>query len=70
MIALTEEECQAVRNDEAVVVPSPELGENLVVLRAKHLELIREALADQQEQKAVLNYSMKQAAKVARQDPY
>ena len=70
MIELTEQERQAVRNGEAIRVAAPEIGEDVVLLRATHYESIREFLEDQREQRAVLNYSMKQASKVAQENPY
>jgi len=70
MIELTEQQRQAVMNGEAVKVPAPELGEDVVLLRAAQYELLRELLTDRREQEAVLRYSMKHAAKVAKENPY
>jgi PHD/YefM family antitoxin component YafN of YafNO toxin-antitoxin module len=69
MLELTEQQQLAVKNGEPVVVPSKELGD-VVVICAKHLEMIREALADHGEQKAVLEHSMNMARKSALRDPY
>ncbi len=69
MFELTEQQQLAVKNGEVVVVPSKEMGD-VVVLCTKHLDLIIEALADQQQQKAILNLSMKMARKAALRDPY
>jgi PHD/YefM family antitoxin component YafN of YafNO toxin-antitoxin module len=70
MIELTEEQRQAVKNGEAVHVHAPEIGEEVVLLTAKLYENMRESLEDQREQKAVLRHSMKQAKKVAQENPY
>jgi len=66
MIELSELQRQAVKNGEAVRLPSPEIGEDVVLLRANQYESMREAIDDRREQKAILRFSMKQAAKVAR----
>ena len=70
MIELTEQQRQAVRNGEAVQVLAPEIGEDVVLLTAKLYETMLESLEDQHEQKAILRYSMKQAKKVAQENPY
>jgi hypothetical protein len=70
MIELTEEQRQAVKSGEAVRLPSAEIGEDVVLLRATQYEKIRELLEDDREQRAVLRYSMKQAAKAAHDNPY
>ena len=66
MIELTEQQRQAVKNGEAIRVAAPEIGEDVVLLRATQYESLRELLEDQREQQAILRYSMKQAARVAR----
>ena len=70
VIELTEQQQQAVKNGEAVRVTAPELGEDVVLLRATQYESMRALLEDQREQRAVLRYSMKQAAKLASENPY
>lgn len=65
MIELTDQQRQAVRNGEAVRVTAPELGEDVVLLRATEYETMRESLQDRTEQSALLRYSMKQVAKAA-----
>jgi len=70
MIELTEQQRQAVKNGEAIRVAAPEIGEDVVLLRATQYESLRELLEDQREQQAILRYSMKQAAKAARDNPY
>ncbi len=70
MIELTDQQREAVKNGEAIRIAAPEFGEDLVLLRATHYESMRELLDDQREQRAVLRASMKQAAKVAQENPY
>ncbi len=70
MIDLTEQQRQAVKNGEVVRVAVPEIGEDLILLSASQYEKIRELLEDQREQQTVLRYAMRQAAKVARENPY
>jgi hypothetical protein len=68
VIELTEQQRQAVKNGEVVRVADPEIGEDVVLLRAAQYENIRESLEDHREQRAVLSYAMKQAAKVAKEN--
>lgn len=70
MIELTEQQRQAVRSGQAIRVPAPEIGEDVVLLSATQYQQIQESLEDRREQEAVLRYSMKQAAKVAKENPY
>ena len=70
MIELTEQQRQAVKNGEAIRVAAPEIGEDVVLLRATDYETVRELLEDQHEQQVLLRYSMRQAAKVAQENPY
>jgi hypothetical protein len=70
MIDLTEQQRRAVRNGEAIRLAAPEVGEDVVVLSATSFQNMQESLDDQREQRAVLGYSMKQAAKVAQENPY
>lgn len=70
MIELTEQQRRAVKNGEAIRVPAPEIGEDVVLVRATQYVSMRESLEDQREQQAVLRYSMKQAAKVAQENPF
>jgi hypothetical protein len=70
MIELTEQQRQAVKNGEAIRVPAPDIGEDLVLLRAAAYDSMCESLADKREQEAVLRYSMRQAANIARDNPY
>ena len=70
MIELTEQQRQSVKNGEAIRISAPEIGEELVVLAAKQYETMCEVLDDRRDQRAVLNYSMKQAMKAAKENPY
>lgn len=58
----------SLENGEAVRVAAPDIGEGVILLTASQYESIRELLADQREQQAVLRYAMKQAAKVSREN--
>ena len=70
MIELTEQQRQAVKDGETIRLAAPEIGEDVVLLSAAKYESMRELLEDQREQQAVLRYAMKQAAKVAQENPY
>ena len=67
MIELTDQQRQAVRDGEAIRVAEPEIGEDVVVLRATQYESMRGLLEDEREQRAVLRYSMKLATKSAKE---
>ena len=56
MIELTEEQRQAAKNGEAVRVAAPEIGEDVVLLRAAQYENMRDLLEDQHEQQAILRF--------------
>jgi PHD/YefM family antitoxin component YafN of YafNO toxin-antitoxin module len=68
-IVLSEQQKQAVKNGEALRVALSEIGAEIVLMRATEYESIREMLDDLPEQQAVLRYSMKQAKKVAEENP-
>ena len=70
MIELTEQQREAVKNGEAIRISAPEIGEDVVLLRAAQYESIRELQEDRREQQAVMRYAMKQASKVAQENPY
>jgi hypothetical protein len=70
MIELTEKQREAVRNGQAIRLAAPEIGEDIVLLRATQYEKVRELVEDQRDQQAILQYSMAQAEKVARENPY
>jgi hypothetical protein len=65
MIELTEQQQQAVKSGQAIRVSAPEIGD-VVLLSAAQYQRIQESLEGQREQDAVLRYSMKQAAKIAK----
>ena len=70
VIELTEQQCQAVRNGEAVRLIAPEIGGDVILLDAARYESIRELLEDEREQAAVARHAMKQARKIASENPY
>ena len=70
MIELTEQQRHAVQKGEAIRVAAPEIGEDVVLLRATQYETMRELLDDKREQQVVLRYSMNQARKAAQDNPY
>ncbi len=70
MIELTEKQKDAVRKGEPVFVEASGLDEDVVVLSMAQYRHIQETLDDQREQDAVLRHSQKQAAAVARDNPY
>jgi hypothetical protein len=70
MIELSEQQRQAVKKGEPVRVAAPEIGEDVVLLTATQYDNMRELLEEKREQEAVLRYSMKKAAKVAKENPY
>ncbi len=70
MIERTEEQRRAVMNGEAIRVPLPDIGDEVVLLRAAHYEHLQQLLKDEREEQAILRYSMGQAVMAARKDPY
>ena len=66
MIDLTEQQWQAIKTGEAIRVSAPEIGEDVILLRAPDYDSLLDLVADQREQRCVLRYSMKQAARVAK----
>lgn len=70
MIELTEKQREAVKNGEAIRLAAPEIGEDVVLLRATEYENLQELLNDVREQGAALRYSMGQARTAARNNPY
>ena len=70
MIELTEKQREAVKNGEAIRVAAPEIGEDVVLLRASEYETMQELITDLREQDGVLRYSMSQARSVAKENPY
>ena len=64
MIELTDEQRQALKNGHAIRLPAPEIGEDIVLLRATQYENMQESIEDQSAQRTVLRYALQQAAKV------
>jgi hypothetical protein len=71
-IELTEQQQQALDSGHDVPprVVDPRTNTTYFLLRAEEYESLRELVEDEREQQAVLAYSMKQAAAVARENPY
>jgi len=69
-IELTEEQRRAVKQGEPVRIPVPEIGEDVVLLRAAVYEEIRELLEDEREQQVFRAFARKQAAQLAKENPY
>jgi hypothetical protein len=70
MIELTEEQRLAVLNGQVVRVAAPEVGGEIVLLRADAYEEIRELLKDEQERKAWSQLSRKATERWAHENPY
>jgi hypothetical protein len=47
MIELTEEQRQAIRSGEAIRLPAPEIGEDVVLMRATEYDTLRELAEDE-----------------------
>lgn len=69
-IELTEEQRQAVLNGEAVRLPAPEIGGDVVLLRAEEYESIRELLEDEKQQKAFREAGLRSAVRWMKDNPY
>ncbi len=69
-IELTETQRQAVLKGEAVRVAAPELGEDIVLVRAKRFEEIQEILDDEAEQAVFRAFALKQASQIAKDNPF
>lgn len=69
-IELTEEQRQAVRQGEAVRLPAPEIGGDVVLLRAEEYESIRELLEDEKQQKAFREAGLRSAVRWMKDNPY
>jgi hypothetical protein len=70
MIELTQDQCRTLREGEPVRLAAPEIGEEIVVLRATAYDALRADAADKREQDAILSYSKRQAAQAGRENPY
>ena len=69
-IELTEDQRQAVMNGEAVRLPAPEIGGEVVLLRAEEYESIRELLEDERQQKAFRAAGLRSATRWLKENPY
>ena len=69
-IELTEAQRQDLLKGEPVRVSVPELGREIVLLHADRFDEIREILEDEQQQAAFRAFARKQAARLARENPY
>jgi hypothetical protein len=70
MLELTEKQRQAIRQGEAVLMADPELGEEVVLLRAELYETIRELLEDEREKAGWAKLAAASRAGWARENPY
>jgi hypothetical protein len=70
MIELTETQRQALRNGEAVRVASPEMGEEVVLLRGQDFARIQMLLEDQREKAAWSKVARKAAVRWAQENPF
>jgi len=70
MIELTEMHRQALRNGEAVRVSSPELGEDVVLVRGADFARIQMLLEDEREKAAWAAVARKAASRWAEENPF
>lgn len=69
-IELTEEQRQAVIKGEVVRLALPEIGQDVILLRADAYEDIREVLEDERQQKAFRQTGLRCARKWLKDNPY
>jgi hypothetical protein len=72
-IQLTDAQREAVKNGEAVHIPAPEAGGDVVLLRAEQYQRLRELLEDDQDRKtreAWLQASHEGAVSWMKENPY
>jgi hypothetical protein len=69
-IELTEEQRQAVRNGEAVRIAVPEVGGDVVLLRAEQYEGLLELLEDERQQNAFRQAGLRSALRWMKDNPY
>lgn len=69
-IELTEEQRQAVIKGEVVRLALPEIGQDVILLRADAYEDIRAVLEDEKEQKAFRQAGLRCARKWLKDNPY
>jgi hypothetical protein len=69
-IELTEEQRQAVMKGEAVRLSAPEVGGDVVLLRAEHYDSLQELLEDERQQKAFREAGLRSAMRWMKDNPY
>ncbi|MCI0377000.1 MAG: hypothetical protein L0215_05305 [Gemmataceae bacterium] len=69
-IELTQAQYQAVRRGEPVRLSLPEVGEDVVLLRAAAFDGLKELLEEDQERKAIAATALETAAKWAKENPF
>jgi hypothetical protein len=69
MIVLTGDQWQAIQAGEVVRVLAPEIGDDVVVLRADAYESIRERLEDEQEKAVWAKLARKAVLRCSQQHP-
>jgi len=70
MIELTETQRQALRNGEAVHVPSPDVGDEVVLLRGQDFARIQMLLHHEREKAAWAKVARKAAIRWAQENPF
>ena len=70
MIRLTEKQQQALRNGEAVRIPSSEIGEDVVLLRGQEYGRIQGILEDEREKAAWAALAGKAADHWSQENPF
>ncbi len=70
MIQLTQEQSQALRNGEAVRLPMPELGKEVVLLCGADFARIQMLLEDDREKAAWASLGRKAAKRWAEENPF
>ncbi len=69
-LELTEPQRQAVLNGEPVRLSDPQLGRDVFVVPADVFEEMRDILEDERQQSVFRAFARKQAAKLAKENPY
>ena len=69
-IELTDEQQQAVKQGCAICVSAPDMGGDIVLMRADKYETLRELEEDRQEQKAIREAGLRSALKLMKENPY
>lgn len=69
-IELTEQQRESVQKGEAVRLPAPEIGQDVVLLRADTYAALRELQEEEREQKAFRKAGLRCATKWMKDNPY